>query len=464
MIELFNSNSNKSKLYNVELLKEMSDRINEIIPLHNEKTRNFLLSYLEKNTNKLNLTDIEKTFTIFIEKVKFELNNNFNEKILKSENELKSKINSLEKINNTMLANQDKIGSDLTTYLDSYKISKKKGGFSENKLYNILSEIFPDSSISDVSKKGHQTDFLINFTDNEPIMIENKNNKEPIDKPQYIRFIDNITKNDCSGILVSHSSIINGTKDMQIDFNKSKVVIYVHNCHYDRTKLKLAINTVNSISKILKKYNNKEQIYFSKDILEKINIAYTEHISNITSTITHIKNAHKKTLEKLSDCKNIPVIEYILQDYSSEIKRQISFKKNLFVCKHCKIYNGKCKKSIVKHEQQCKMNPKNTIKQQPSIKLIESDSDTYSDTDSDTENDNKIKVKQEDITNKPTKSTNKQDISDAFINSLINKRIQKKKYKGVIYYFIDNHLHKINEDNSVGDKYAKFNGKKIELL
>lgn len=47
---------------------------------------------------------------------------------------------------------------------------------------------------------------------------------------------------------------------------------------------------------------------------------------------------------------------------------------------------------------------------------------------------------------------------------MINKNRKKKRYKGVVYYFIDGYLYEINEDKSIGNKYAKYKNKKVIII
>lgn len=445
----------KIRKENSNLISNLKLVLDKIIP----EQRDEILNGFKISTNNLNINEINKLLDVKVKDLITDLNNKIIKNVSDSENRINISMRELRDFAKNSDSVQNDIKYKLSEHLNKIINVTNKGTLGEIRLYNLLCEEYPTYEIINSSKEGGAGDCIINIPNEKSILIETKEYTKPVPKQEVKKFYDDIKKTKLNGIFFSQTSGIYGKSDMHIDISDNNIMIFVHNTKYDIDKIRLSMNILQHLSRNYK-VKNINDINITKEVLTKINEEYSKVIIDKKTLLTNLDSYYKSTKRILYNI-SMPSLDLFLASHFAD--------KNENICKFCSNFKGKNKNSLNKHEQQCKMNPKNTIKQQPSSNLIESDYDT----DSDTENNIKIPVKQQVKSTKPTvqskkdkpdKHTNCDGISMDFINSLTNKRIPKKKYKGVIYYLIDNHLHKINEDNSVGDKYAKFNGKKIELL
>lgn len=416
---------------NNNLISNLKLVLGQIIP----EQRDEILNGFKISTNNLNINEINKLLDVKVINLLRELN----EKIIKNVSESDSRINiSMREIRDyakTSNSVQNDIQYKLCEHLNKITNVTNKGKLGEIRLYNLLCKEYPIYEIINSSKEGGAGDCIINIPNEKSILIETKEYTKPEPKQEVRKFYDDIRKTKLNGIYFSQTSGIYGKSDMHIDISDNNIMIFVHNTNYDIDKIRLSMNILQHLSKNYK-VNNINNINITKEVLTKINEEYSKVIIDKKTLLTNLDSYYKSTKRILYNI-SLPGLDLFLAGHFAD--------KNENICKFCFNFKGKNKNSLNKHEQHCKMNPKNSIKLQPSNKLTNYDSDK--------QNDDKIPEKQED------KPRNKQGISDNFINKLINKNIPKKRYKGIIYYYKNNYLHKINEDNSVGDKYVKIKGK-----
>ena len=173
------------------------------------------------------------------------------------------------------------------------------------------------------------------------------------------------------GIFISEHSGIVGKHNFQIDIHNKNILIYIHNCDYDIEKIKLAINTIDTLSNKLIDLNTDNKS-ISVDLIKNINIDYHTFLIQRDNLLNNIKDNYKKTLDILTNMK-LPTLEIYLSTYFADNK------KNKILCTHCKIYETDNLRSLARHTNTCKN------------KLHETIDDTVSDTTSDNIPDENIK-------------------------------------------------------------------------
>ena len=170
------------------------------------------------------------------------------------------------------------------------------------------------------------------------------------------------------GIFISEHSGIVGKHNFQIDIHNKNILIYIHNCDYDIEKIKLAINTIDTLSNKLIDLNTDNKS-ISVDLIKNINIDYQTFLIQRDNLLNNIKDNYKKTLDILTNMK-LPTLEIYLSTYFADNKK---------ICTHCKIYETDNLRSLARHTNTCKN------------KLHETIDDTVSDTTSDNIPDENIK-------------------------------------------------------------------------
>lgn len=168
----------------------------------------------------------------------------------------------------------------LTTQIESIKESLNynknsivvKGKISENRVSSILIELFPSAEIEDTAHKTAEGDFIIKRDNKKDLLIENKNYSSNVGKQEIDKFVRDVRNGDRNGILLSQNTGISKKENYSIEIIDSNIVMYVHNVNYEKEKIKLAIDVIDSLSDQFMEMTEKgngEDVRIDKNVLRE---------------------------------------------------------------------------------------------------------------------------------------------------------------------------------------------------
>jgi hypothetical protein len=300
--------------------------------------------------DKLSLNKISMdTLTLLIDNkynnIISNIQNNLTSLINSTEERLTKNINTLKDENIKNIINQENVNNELLQYLNKYNKSSTKGEISETRLYNLITELYPSADIKNTTKENSNGDIIIKRIDKPTILIENKNYNTIIKKDEVDKFLRDITNNKSNGIFISQKTGIVGKENFQIDIHNNSILVYIHNCDYDKYKIDLAVKIIDILSQKLT-YMEDADIKINKELLEKINYEYTTFNNKKDELSNTIKEFYKKSMEQHKEL-SLPSLELYLSDYFANSK------KNILTCDICKIYQESNLMSLSRHKTAC---------------------------------------------------------------------------------------------------------------
>jgi hypothetical protein len=342
---------------NLTLTDKISLIITEIIPKTQNQQHNEILNLFKndllKSLNNINENDpnkiINKISDIFDKKYNLIINSLHDtllNDISQTENRLTSNLEQIKTISTKNTINQETINDELLIFLNKYKNSSTKGNQSENALFNILTKEFNTAEIIRKTNHTGQGDFIMKRKTGLPILFENKEYNNNVNKDEVDKFIKDISNTEHHGIFISQHSGIVGKDNFQIDIHNKNILIYIHNCQYDITKINLAVNVIDILyEKIIN--NNVNNNSISSELLKEINNEFQQLIITKEKLISNLKDYYKKTLENCNDI-TIPSLEKFISNYFANLK------KNTLICDICNKFDTTSLKSLARHKTACK--------------------------------------------------------------------------------------------------------------
>jgi hypothetical protein len=342
---------------NIQLVDKLMLILNDIVPKSQNKHyediikifKDDIISSLDKVKSHNPESIIEKISSI----VDTKYNNlviNIQEHIMKSvslsEDRINNNILHVKDISNKNNIIQDKINDELSIYLNKYKNSSSKGTLSENNLYNIIDKEFPSAELINTSNFTGMGDMILKRINNKPILFENKDYSNNVKKDEVDKFIRDISKNEHHGIFISQHSGIVGKEHFQIDIHNKNILIYIHNCNYDPDKIKLAVNTIDTLSIKLISVDS-DNTTIPKEVIKQINDDYQHFLRQKESFLTTTKEYYKKTLDVFTQIK-LPSLEKYLSNHFADSKV------NKVLCTLCNKFETDNLRSLARHKQSCK--------------------------------------------------------------------------------------------------------------
>jgi len=227
--------------------------------------------------------------------------------------------------------------NNLSNLLQKMNRTVTMGNISENVVYNILNGLYPSANIEYVGDINHNADILFERINKPKILIENKDYSTNVPTPQVEKFIKDIDKHNCSGIMFSQHSGISNKNNFEINIHKGNVLVYVHYVNFDREIINVAINVLDNIKYQYDQLSDENDTdnghYIDNELLDKINDEVNEFTifkNNITKTIkTLLNQINKFEFPNLSN--------YLSDKYGTT-------KSNNYACDEC---------GVVKRNLQC---------------------------------------------------------------------------------------------------------------
>jgi hypothetical protein len=360
---------------------QIQENIKNFFTLLHEDTKKIITnnseitSFLSKYQEKINTS--EKTSSEILGEVKTLLNKNkednishfiqnfdtkYNLLLQGIQTPIVSVINSSEERINTMLTSlnnttkeqnisQNKVMTDLEEFLNKYRNSSFKGQLGENHLSSILTKMFPTAEIVDTSKLTSSCDFQLKRENKDSILIENKDYTVNVDPKEVKKFIGDCEARTSHGIFLSQNTGITSKNNYQIDITNGKILVYVHNCEYMSHKIQIAVDIVDTLSLKLKEFNledKKEEMVFSREVMEEINAEYQLLISQKEAIIHYVKEFQKNIIIKLEDIR-LPKLENILPSNLTSLNAN----KTIHKCEKCNTFATDSSRSLSAHQRWC---------------------------------------------------------------------------------------------------------------
>ena len=314
-----------------DLKKEYIEDIKLIMVKNNNESLPIIKEYNEAFFNKLSLMipKEQQSQTLYIQTILKNIEQNVVIEMNKgiTQGSIDSMMNNIEqKFSNILTHSEQKIGGILSAVSENKKdesvlhskldqmLSKlgkntDKGKISENLINLNLQSIYPNAEIIDMSQTPHSGDFWLVRKDKHTILIENKNHDGTVYATGVQKFIDNMNTQNLCGIIISQNSNIVHRENYEIEIHNGNVAVYIHNGNYDPSKIKIAVQIIDTFkNKIDKnKIENGNSFNIDRDILEKINTQFqrfnnkkSQHISEIKIMYdTLLKSAEDMELEEL---------------------------------------------------------------------------------------------------------------------------------------------------------------------
>ena len=175
-----------------------------------------------------------------------------------------------------------------------------KGQDGEDFTLHELNRLFPTAEIEDTHTQPNRGDFIVKIN-NFQFIIENKNYTKNVPKYEINKFYNDIERNKDihGGILISLKSGICSKEDFQLEICDGKPVIFLHNL----------LNNLDNITKgilILKIICNKEDVDLTnKEILDRLKNFSPELKRNLGKMKRSLKKHEKDMLQCIVDQERI---------------------------------------------------------------------------------------------------------------------------------------------------------------
>ena len=276
--------------------------------------------------------------------------NTSEEHITKNLNEIKEN----ELISRT---SQNIINTKINEYITKFSNSNDKGVLSESKLNYILQTTFPSGEIISTRTEKSKCDILLKRENKKDILIENKDYKTNVPKSEINKFVFDVSEynktnhENANGLMISQNSGIANKKNYQIDIDGTYVTMYLHNCDYNSDKIQCAIDIIDHISTKLIELNieTDNNVTFSNQLLNNINLQYTQFINKKITLKNYIQDVNKKIFQQISDLE-LPELSFLLKKkFSTVVNTDLN-------CTNCNKYNALNKKALSVHIRYCKKN------------------------------------------------------------------------------------------------------------
>ena len=241
---------------------------------------------------------------------------------------------------------QEKVFGELHEFLNKYKISSNRGKYGEQNLFEVLSTLYPSAEIKNTTGLKASGDFIMLRTEKSPVMFENKEYDQNINKDEITKFIRDIDQQNMNGIFMSQYSGICFKDNFQIEVHRGNVLIYIHTCQYNPEKIKVAVDIIDHLSIKIQDLNINENHSISQELLDNINEEFKHFLDQKEVLIQSIKDNQKKTIALIDNLK-LPNLDKYLEPKYAQVKTRG------FVCDICNNYNANSKQSLAAHKRGC---------------------------------------------------------------------------------------------------------------
>lgn len=223
--------------------------------------------------------------------------------------------------------------------------SNTKGKVGEAQFEIVLSEAFPTASITNTAGQTACGDFIIERESKSNILIDTKDYNTVVPVKEVEKLIRDIESNKCNGILVSQYTGIAQKDHFEINIHNKKVIIFIHNCNYNKDYIITAVNIIDYLEKNIKSEESQNETIPS-DIIEEFNREYQMLVSQKSNFMNMLKKQRKEADAEFNKI-DLPILTSFLKT------RFANTGKAAFKCEICG-WVGKNKMSLAAHQRKCK--------------------------------------------------------------------------------------------------------------
>lgn len=342
--------TNKMNEFKESYMKHISDELSKTI---NENQHKIIIDNLNDNFHKQENTIIDKTKNLLNDTINTGLTNMVNNSqlpIMQSINDSEKRINeNLKSLNETSIQNKsisDDIKQEITEHLTSLSNSSKKGKIGENKLFSLLTNLYPSGEIinnTDFEKRSG--DFFLKRKNKSHIIFENKDYSTNVGPSEIDKFIRDIDTQNSHGIFLSQQTGITLKENYEIDIHKNKILIYLHNVQYNPDIIKSAVEIIDTLDTFIKQNDSEDHIISNSD-LNEINLEFKRFLQERQECIQYIQDSHKKMTSMLQKL-NLNFLEKYLSTKFAYVQN------SNFVCENCN-KSWPTKRALSSHQKACK--------------------------------------------------------------------------------------------------------------
>jgi len=231
--------------------------------------------------------------------------------------------------------------TQITNITNQFQNSSKKGRVSEQRLDQILTQLFSSHAIQATGKEAHSGDFILQHHICGKVLIENKDYSENVGLQEIEKFLRDVSVQKCHGILMSQQTGIANKNHFHIEFNQGFVNIYLHKVNYNPEMIQDAFLVLESV-----------QEYAANSGTEHTDLSLSEdQINAMYREFKELNENHHKVVLALKD--QIKVLQTTcLPTLKSFFNLKFPHNSDTFVCQKC----GKvCKNkgSLAQHVRFC---------------------------------------------------------------------------------------------------------------
>jgi len=277
-----------------------------------------------------------------------------------SENRIQQQLGEIKHLSSVNRTFQENQTSQLTTFINQFKVSQKKGEFGENRLFQTLTQMFPSSEIINTSGQTSSGDFMLKRPQKPVILLETKHYSDNASKKEVDKFLFDIETQQCHGIFMSQTSGIALKQNYEINFHQGHVLVFVHHVHYDPEKIMIACDIIDQLSDKIKENGGESVPYES---LVAINQQYQAFLEKRDRIITQMNINHKKTVADITELSMdelgralSAIFTSVKSNKESETYATETDASNhrFYRCLSCTTYITTNERSIKAHLPQCK--------------------------------------------------------------------------------------------------------------
>lgn len=223
--------------------------------------------------------------------------------------------------------------------------SNTKGKAGEAQFETVLSQAFPTASITNTAGQTARGDFIIEREKKTNVLIDTKDYNTVVPVKEVEKLIRDIEANKCNGILVSQYTGIAQKEHFEINVHNNNIIIFIHNCNYNKNNIITAVNIIDYLEPIVTKTETQSDTIPTYKLLE-FNHEYQSLVSQKINYMNMIKKQRKEADAEFNKIDLPKLTEYLNSKFANTGK-------TAFKCDICG-WIGKNKMSLAAHQRKCK--------------------------------------------------------------------------------------------------------------
>ena len=219
------------------------------------------------------------------------------------------------------------------------------------KIKQLLNNMFANSEISYFEFDKNQHVDIINFKrpNKKNIIIQIFHDENNILQNLIDSFVYFLNKTNSNGIMVSKNSCFHSKPDFHIDNCYGNSIIYINSMENDLNKIRLAINTTDTImTKMIEYEKNNNDYTIEKILLNEVYNEFQQFLTEKEHLIESLKEEHKRVINQLQHGFKFSMLESLLTTKMSKIPKKEGIK-----CTICNNYCAHNLKALSAHKRGC---------------------------------------------------------------------------------------------------------------